>query len=245
MLITSLKLENIRSYESEEIIFPEGSVMLSGDIGSGKSSILLAIEFALFGTRRKCLSASSLLRKGTTEGSVILNLELDEKEVSIKRILKKSKLGIKQEPGYLIIDGKKKNVTPSELTARMIKLVGYPKELITKSTSPIYCYTVYTPQEEMKQIITEDQDSRLETLRKVFGIDKYKRIKDNTQIFLKQLKLKNQELTIKTEDLETNQKELEEKQLAFDRLNDGLKSLTPKIAEVDKELTEIKKKKCL
>ena len=49
MIIKKLIIENLRSYEKEEISFPIGSTLLSGDIGSGKTTILLAIEFALFG----------------------------------------------------------------------------------------------------------------------------------------------------------------------------------------------------
>jgi len=49
MKLNKIKINNIRSYETQEIVFPEGSTLLSGDIGSGKTSILLAIEFALFG----------------------------------------------------------------------------------------------------------------------------------------------------------------------------------------------------
>ena len=52
MIIHSIKLHNIRSYLEEKIEFPKGSTLLSGDIGSGKSTILLAIEFALFGLKR-------------------------------------------------------------------------------------------------------------------------------------------------------------------------------------------------
>ena len=49
MKLKKIILDNIRSYEHQVIDFPEGSVLLSGDIGSGKTSILLGIEFALFG----------------------------------------------------------------------------------------------------------------------------------------------------------------------------------------------------
>jgi len=49
MQLISLTLKNIRSYTDIRIDFPTGIVMLSGDIGAGKSSILLGIEFALFG----------------------------------------------------------------------------------------------------------------------------------------------------------------------------------------------------
>jgi len=49
MILKKITLNNIRSYEHQEVEFTEGSTLLSGDIGSGKTSILLGIEFALFG----------------------------------------------------------------------------------------------------------------------------------------------------------------------------------------------------
>ena len=49
MIIKRVKLNNIRSYIKEELNFDKGITLLSGNIGSGKSTILLAIDFALFG----------------------------------------------------------------------------------------------------------------------------------------------------------------------------------------------------
>ena len=60
MLLRSIKLNNIRSYIAEEVSFPATSLLLSGDIGSGKSTVLMAIEFALFGTSRSDLSGETL-----------------------------------------------------------------------------------------------------------------------------------------------------------------------------------------
>ena len=60
MLLKSVKLHNIRSYEDAEISLPSGSVLLAGDIGSGKSTILLAIEFAIFGAKKGELPAFTL-----------------------------------------------------------------------------------------------------------------------------------------------------------------------------------------
>jgi len=53
MILKSIVLDNIRSYAYQEIRFPRGSILLSGDIGAGKSTILHAIEFALFGIQRR------------------------------------------------------------------------------------------------------------------------------------------------------------------------------------------------
>src|SRR3989344_7197285 len=101
MLLQEIKLSNIRSYRDGRIVFPEGSTLLSGDIGSGKSSILLAIEFALFGVSRPDLPAELLLRKGAVVGSAELFFEIEGREICIKRSLKKEKDAIKQLPGHL------------------------------------------------------------------------------------------------------------------------------------------------
>ncbi|MBL7054940.1 SMC family ATPase, partial [Candidatus Woesearchaeota archaeon] len=207
MLLKQLILKNIRSYQDQTILFPQGSTLLAGDIGSGKSSILLALEFALFGALRTDLSADALLRKGEVSGSVELNFVLNKKEISIFRALKRDSTSIKQTPGHIIMDGTKKGLTPLELKAEIIKLLGYPQEFITKSKNYVFRYTVYCPQEEMKRILQELPQERLNILRKIFNIDKYKTIRDNMQTYLKTYRKEMIILETKTEPLETFQLE--------------------------------------
>ncbi|MEM4336485.1 MAG: SMC family ATPase [Candidatus Woesearchaeota archaeon] len=187
MLIKSLKLNNIRSYINEEIIFPEGSILLSGDIGAGKSTILLAIEFALFGIMRSDLSGNSLLRNGKNFGSVELNFKVEDKDIIIKRTLKRTKEGVRQDTGVIFVNGSAIDLTAQDLKSRVLELLGYPSDMLSSAKSLIFRYTVYTPQEEMKKIIFEDEKERLNTLRRVFGIDKYKRIIENSDIIIKKI----------------------------------------------------------
>ena len=63
MIFKTLSMNNIRSYNNHEIEFPVGTSLFEGDIGSGKSTILMAIEFALFGLGNQ--KGDSLLRKGS------------------------------------------------------------------------------------------------------------------------------------------------------------------------------------
>ncbi|MEA2037242.1 MAG: SMC family ATPase, partial [Nanoarchaeota archaeon] len=240
MLLKSLRLRNIRSYESQEINFSTGSTLLAGDIGVGKSSILLAIEFALFGTRRKHLSASSLLRHGKKEGDVELKFSLDGKEIVVKRKLKRGKDDIKQEAGYIITNGLKKEGTHIELKTDILKLLGYPQDLVSKSRDLVYRYTVYTPQEQMKQIILEDKDIRLDTLRKVFNIDKYKRIKENSQIYTRALKEKRKNYEGQIVDLEEKKKLKKERESEVGEFSSKLDELLPKVELLK---TEVKEKK--
>ncbi|MBW2974192.1 hypothetical protein KY366_00610 [Candidatus Woesearchaeota archaeon] len=241
MIIKSIRLQNIRSYLNQQIDFPLGSVLLSGDIGAGKSTILLAIEFALFGVRRKDLSGAALLRHGKKEGEVELRLEIDKKDVIIKRKLKRGKEDIKQEAGYIIINGTKKEGTHIELKTHILNLLGYPNDLITKSKDLIYRYTVYTPQEAMKQILTEDKDVRLDTLRKVFNIDKYKKIKENSQIFIRELKEKRKNYEGRIEDLEEKKRTKKEKEDETERFDREIKEIEPRLEKAKEELAERKK----
>ena len=105
MILQWLKLKNIRSYTDQELHFPDGSILLSGDIGAGKTTILLAIEFALFGLIRGDTTGSTLLRHGSREGTVSLCFKIDEKEVIINRALKKSGKTISQQAGSIIVNG--------------------------------------------------------------------------------------------------------------------------------------------
>ncbi len=241
MFLKQLQLTNIRSYIDETIKFPEGSTILSGDIGCGKSSILLAVEFALFGTSRPDLPAELLLRKGANKASVELSFKLNEKEITIQRNLKKEKSGIKQMPGHIIINSVKKELMPVEMKAEILSMLGYPEDILTKNKNYIFRYTVYTPQEDMKFILQETADARLDVLRKIFNLDKYKIIKNNLQLYLKELRSKIAQLKIRLEPMEEYSKKFNETNLKKTQFDLSLKELEPKLQAAKNNNNELKK----
>ncbi len=246
MRIKKIILENIRSYENQEINFVSGSTLLSGDIGSGKTSVLLAIEFALFGLQPG-QRGSALLRNGATNGKVKLIFEVDGNDIEIERTLKKGKT-ISQDYCSILIDGEKKELSVTELKSKILELLNYPTEF-AKKQNILYKFTVYTPQEEMKQIILEDSDTRINTLRHVFGIDKYKTILENVTLLATKLREEKRMKEGMISNLEQNkslliskEKELEEKQKILPSLEAELfdrKEIRKKI-QLEKE--EISKK---
>jgi len=210
MILKKLLVENLRSYETQEITFPSGSILLSGDIGSGKTTVLLAIEFALFGLQPSQKPAS-LLRTGVNEGRVILDFEIEGQEIIIERTLKRGKKSVSQDYCTITIDNDKFEGSVTEIKSKVLKLLNYPSEF-AKKTNLLYKFTVYTPQEEMKQIILEPGDLRLNTLRHVFGIDKYKRIQENTSFFASKLREKIRVSEGMIYDLDENKLNLRKKQ---------------------------------
>jgi len=235
MRLKKIVLSNIRSYKKETIEFPKGITLLSGDIGSGKTSILLGIEFALFGLQPGQRGAS-ILRNGEVYGGVIIEFEVDDKEVIIERTLKRAK-AISQDYCSISIDGEKSEISVMELKNKVLDLLKYPTEF-SKKQNILYKFTVYTPQEEMKQIILQDPGTRLNTLRHVFGIDKYKRILENVSIITAKIREEKRVKEGLTADLEKDKENLASKE-------DELESKQYNLVSVEKELflkTEARKK---
>lgn len=232
MKLKRINLKNIRSYTDEEIKFNEGSTLLAGDIGSGKTTILLALEFGLFGLQPG-QRGSSLLRNGESEGAVNVEIEVDGQEILIERTLKKNNKSVSQDYAAITIDGNKEELAVSELKSKVLNLLNYPKEL-SKKQNLLYKFTVYTPQEEMKQIIVEDSNTRVNTLRHIFGIDKYKRILENSSTLLSKIREEKRHKQGEIADLDQYKSDLEKKQKDLKDMKENL--------EPQKEEYENKKK---
>ncbi len=226
MRLKKIILNSIRSYETQEIVFPEGSTLLSGDIGSGKTSILLGIEFALFGLQPG-QRGTAILRNGASEGGVILYLDIDGKEVVLERNLKKGKT-VSQDSCFITIDGERKEMSVTELKDKVLELLNYPKEF-SKKQNILYKFTVYTPQEEMKQIILEDPETRINALRHVFGIDRYKTIIENAEVVSSKIR---EEKRMKEGQIEN----LEEDRAAMISKEEELETKYHNLSSVEREL---------
>ncbi len=209
MIIKRIQLENIRSYIGLDLKFPIDSILLWGDIGSGKSTILMSIAFALFGFHNN-ISGNTLLRHGKNNGKVRLTFQIEDKEIIIERTLKRSKTSINQDKGKIRVNSTESEKSPREIKANVLNLIGYPDDLLNKKELSIFQYTVYTPQEEIKKILYDSADNRLQVLKNVFEIEKYKRIQNNISNFITQINSKNRYLKGLTSDLSDKKIQLDE-----------------------------------
>ncbi len=183
MLLKKISLENIRSYAKADVTFPEGVVLFEGDVGGGKSSILYAIEFALFGLGD--LNASFLLRNSEQSGFVKLDFQVNGRNYQVYRSLERKKTSVQQGECWVVEEGVKTVYTPTEVKQAVLKILGFKEPPNPRSQSIIYRYAVFTPQEEMKKILEEKPEDRLQTLRKAFGVEDYRIARDNASVVLK------------------------------------------------------------
>ncbi len=90
ILLKSLTLRNFLSHEATDVSFTDNQkLLIDGNSGSGKSTILEAIIWVLYGQGRT--SNAALIRRGTEKAEVSLTVTNKDQEVQIIRTVTKSK----------------------------------------------------------------------------------------------------------------------------------------------------------
>jgi exonuclease SbcC len=219
-------MKNMRSYnEGEEIHLeiPEGVVLFEGDIGSGKSTILYALEFALFGLSD--MKGAHLLSEGRKEGRVSLTFESDGTEYTVERRLKARGAEIVQGECHITSNGERERLSPSDLKERIISILGFNEPTHPRAESLVYRYAVFTPQEQMKEILTQNAEERLHVIRRVLGAQSYQIAAENSEIVAKRIQEIGYGLKKASEDLHEKKSEMEERSKAIAELESEIPRL--------------------
>ncbi len=175
MILRQLRLRNIRSHLDTTVPFPLGTTLFEGDIGAGKSTILYAIEFALFGPS-KAFPYSFLIRHGATSASVALTFLVEGIEYEVHRGMKvkEGKVSPDKAHTYVKIGGSRMDLSPTELREWVIQRLQFREERAPNASSVVYRYAVFTPQEEMRRVLEDDPEARLQTIRRAMGLERYR-----------------------------------------------------------------------
>ncbi|MFX1452823.1 MAG: AAA family ATPase [Promethearchaeota archaeon] len=239
MILESIHIENIRSIRILDLEFPPSSILFYGDVGSGKSSLLKAIEFALFGTLTHAdLKGESILRRGETKARVDLTFNIDGKRYTIKRGLSKNGgVKVSQTNGKFINYevGTKTKYAPKDLRRIILKLLSYSITRYENAQKlPLFRYTVYTPQEQVKEIIEADPEDRFEILKEVFGIEKYETALKNIDVIKDYLKTQLSEIIGRLKQIGEPEDLVQNKQEEIKGLMTILTKLENKLMEKEK-----------
>ncbi|MFX0025421.1 MAG: AAA family ATPase [Candidatus Hermodarchaeota archaeon] len=246
MIIESVKLKNIRSIKNLELTFPPSTMLFYGDIGSGKSSVLKAIEFGLFGTLTAAdLSGDSLLRRGENKGFVELTFSIDNEKYTVKRNLKRTEKNqksiISQEVGSIIEyqdnNASEISYAPTDLRRKILKLLNYSTTRYEKAQKiPLFRYTVYTPQEQVKEILQARPEERFEILKEVFGIEKYEIALKNVSILNDYLYNSIKETKIYLDTLGQPELLILEKEKEIDEQKEKIKEIVNMVNDKEKQI---------
>jgi DNA repair protein SbcC/Rad50 len=229
MKLISLTLDHIRSYVHQTIQFYSDSQVITGDIGSGKSTILYAIEFALFGNLKYDTTGQSLLRHGAKKGSVTLTFSLHQDIYEIHRTLVQTKTSVASSNGYMKKNGMLTELTSSQLKAYIAEITQFPVQNLD-----VYRYCVYCAQEQMKTLIQGQIQDRITSFREMFGLNHYQRIVQQSDILKRFIKEKTQFIEGQLTRVPIVEQQIEQvttyiKQLQIELLHQEIQTIQPQV----------------
>ena len=167
MRIKAVQLENIRSHVKTTVPFAGGFNCLVGGLGCGKSSILYAIDFALFGDPLG-RSYSYLLREGEDIGKVTMKFIHGGKTYTLHRALRRKGGGIGQDKEQLKLFEEDKliaSVKGEAVAEQLEAITGIDKELFRE--------VVWMRQERLKELLNATPRERQKRLDQLFGLSNY------------------------------------------------------------------------
>ena len=167
MRIKAIRLENIRSHVDTKITFEEGFNCLIGGLGAGKTSVLYAIDFVLFGEPLGRTYAY-LLRDGAAIGKVTLWFSHEGSDYVIMRGLRRMGTRIVQDTVNLRFfkDGAPiAEKRASAITEQVEKELGINVELFRQ--------VMWIRQEQLKAILDMSPRDRQKLLDALLGLEDF------------------------------------------------------------------------
>lgn len=207
-LLRTVRLQNIRSYAQSgtEVEFNPGFTCITGGVGQGKSTILLAIDFALTG---KSLSGSYqyLLRDGEKRGLIELEFEQGNKLFKVHRVLERVRADIRQKSdecwiessGAVIAKGK---IEP--INSAIASQIGLDPNIVRE--------VAWIKQERLKLLLNLRREERQVLLDELLGLEELRRVADNLAEVERNLSEKIRQLERESGGLEDDLKDLDRRE---------------------------------
>jgi exonuclease SbcC len=241
MLIKSVELKNVKSYQHATIEFLEGINGICGQNGNGKSTILEAIGFALF-DYPPYKKIDDFRRHGEKSGYVAVTVEgKDEIEYIIYRKLGGSEYYIKTPVSE--IKGKKDVM--NWIAANLLYNVRSPEDMPS-----IFENAVGVPQGTFTTAFLLNPEPRKKIFDNILRVEEYKaaytNLRDVTAAIEKTIDSMDRELIplrTRTENYTELKEEKEKLQLEMDGLKAGIKEINAELSSLSIQKEELSKKK--
>jgi exonuclease SbcC len=167
-MITSIELGDFLSHSNTKLEFQNGVTVFVGDNGAGKSSIIDAITFSLFGQHTR-KSNKGLIKRGSNQGFAKIGFSINDKQFeAVRKIDNKGALSatfseITNDGKIEIAAGERKQFGES-MTREVEKIIGLDFEKLKIAS--------IVQQGELNAIINAKPKEFKELLNAIIGIDK-------------------------------------------------------------------------
>lgn len=248
-MITKVKLKNWKSHDETELELGEGTNVLVGIMGSGKSAVLDAITYGLFGTipsvKNRKISLDDLIKKRPVEkesAEVEIEFEAPEgNDYKVKRVLERGEgttYAELREANSTLINKPK----PTEVTRDVTSLLQIDYDFFERM--------IYAEQNQLDRFLTLEPRKRRRRVDELLKINKFEEARKNSTTLINRLndrksdrekdlrELKEDE---EIEELPKLEKELEESRKEKRELKQKKEEIKPVLQELENELKELEK----
>ena len=241
MIPVKLKLSNFTSYGENppELNFTKFQLAaISGLNGAGKSSLLDAITWCIWGTSRAGDSADSLIHSGESHMSVEFEFQLDNHRYAIKRAR------LKKGGGTTALElwSGTHNLTEGTIKATQEKIIN-----ALHLTFETFTNSSYLRQGHADEFTTKGPTDRKRILADILGLDHYDKLEEKAKEKIKEIQSKLQLLEYQTLEIEAELSQKEErgnmKRLAEEtifKVEEKIKSLEEKIKNLREQRETLK-----
>lgn len=244
-MIRSIELKNWKTHKNTKLDFSKGTNILIGQMGSGKSSIMDAISYALFGTfpsiQHRRVNVSKIIRNKPRQernAHVKLEFSLDGSEYAIKREItfdaKAATATIEKNGAYL-------QSQPQRVTEEIERILKIDYDLFSK--------VVYSEQNGLDYFINLSPTDRKRQIDGLLGLDKFALAQENTTNLINRVRdmVADTERIAREFDIEKAREDLEALNKENDKLSKEKKDAEKKLDELatarsksEKELGSLK-----
>ena len=239
-MITSIELGDFLSHSSTKLEFQKGVTVFVGDNGAGKSSIIDAITFSLFGQHTR-KSNKGLIKRGSNQGFAKINFSINDKQYeAVRKIDNKGTLSAKfseiiNNDRIEIAAGERKQFGES-MTHEVEKRIGLNFEKLKIAS--------IVQQGELNAIINAKPKEFKELLNAIIGIDKLDVASESMKIVNKEFREKIKEkvgfddthLEILARDLEKHENDIQEAKPEKNKLETNQEKLKIEVDELRKKI---------
>ncbi len=182
-MITQIDLENWKTHGSSKISFSRGTNILIGQMGSGKSSVLDAISFALFGTfpsiQHRRVNIGEIIRSRPEQkdsATVTLYFTINGDNYIVRRSISKAG-GAK---AVLEKNGEYVQSQPQRVNEEIMKILKVDYDLFSRA--------IYSEQNGLDYFLDIGPTDRKKQIDELLGLDKFALAQDNVTTMINKIK---------------------------------------------------------
>ena len=239
-MITSIELGDFLAHSNTKLEFQNGVTVFVGDNGAGKSSIIDAITFSLFGQHTR-KSNKGLIKRGSNQGFAKIGFSINDKQFeAVRKIDNKGTLSAKfseitNDDKIEIAAGERKQFGES-MTREVEKIIGLDFEKLKIAS--------IVQQGELNAIINAKPKEFKELLNAIIGIDKLDVASESMKTVNKEFREKIKEkvgfddthLEILARDLEKYENDIQEAKPEKNNLEANQAELKIEVDELRKKI---------